>query len=212
MFKNIAFIAVLICFQIVTFANSFEGKITFRKITENDTSYFSYYVKNNFVRVDEHTKNHELINSLLVNLEDSTMLALSPLRKMYMKMPVRIFDGYSNSNFKIGKTKEKKELAGYACTKWEIENKSFYSKVVYYVAQDNFDFFIPFLSVTNRSEKSAGFFTQIPGNEGYFPFRSVEYNLETNTIRLILEVTHLEKKTLDYSIFEIPKDYMLFEH
>ena len=94
-------ITILFFVQFSVFAGSFEGKITFRKITSADTSYFSYYVKNNFVRVDEHTKSEQLINSMIVNLNDSSLVALSPLRKMYMQMPVRPFYGYNDDNFTV---------------------------------------------------------------------------------------------------------------
>jgi Domain of unknown function (DUF4412) len=205
-------LSILFFFQISTFAGSFEGKITFRKITSTDTTYFSYFVKGNHIRVDEHTKSEQLINSMLVDLNDSSLIAISPLRKMYMHMPVQPFYGYDVSNFDIEKTSESQKIAGYNCTKWESKNEYLKTKVDYFVVNDAFDFFLPFLKLTNRSEKSAGFFIQIPENKGYFPLKSIEYNLEDNKTNLILEVIQINKMVLDNSLFEIPSDYMHFEH
>jgi len=203
---------ILVALQLSLFAEPFEGKITFQKITATDTSYFSYYVKNNFIKVDELTKTEQLINSMLINLDDSSLIAISPLRKMYMTMPVQPFYGYNDSSFIIQKTNSTLKLLNYTCKKWEVVNKNLKTSIEYYVASDSFDFFLPFLKITNRSEKSAGFFLQISGAEGFFPLKSIEYNIEENTINLMLVVTKIEKMKLDDSIFEIPSDYMLFEH
>lgn len=206
-------LTIIICaLQFALFASNFEGKITFQRIASNDTTYFTYFVKDNHVRVDEHTKSEQLINSMLVNLDDSSLMAISPLRKMYMPLPVQPFYGYKQNDFSIKKTKETINILAYNCQKWEVRNDSLHTRIEYFVARDAFHFFLPFLIITNRSEKSAGFFLQIQDNEGYFPFKSVEYNLDDGQVKLILKVTQIKKMKLDDSLFEIPADYMLFEH
>ena len=82
MTKFIIFIGLLfINFSLL--AESFEGSITFRKITNSDTTYYTYFVKDNLVRVDEHTKSKKLLNSLLVNL-----FALTPVTRILSRVSV----------------------------------------------------------------------------------------------------------------------------
>lgn len=204
------FITVLMA--ITVSSQNFEGEITFQRMSDNDTLYFTYFIKYNFVRVDEFSKDKSVQSSLIINLEDSSLIAISPARKMYMYMPVQPFYSKKSDDIFIDKSDETKSMFEYDCNKWTVESTSLNTVVEYFVANDDFNFLIPFLNITNRTEKSAEFFLYIMDNEGYFPMKSIEKPINGNGQKLILEVTNIAKKKLNQDLFNVPSDYMLFQH
>ncbi|MCK5823748.1 MAG: DUF4412 domain-containing protein [Bacteroidales bacterium] len=203
---------ILFFITTVSFANdSFEGQISFRKITKHDTTYFSYIVKNELVRVDEYNKHGNILNSLIVNTNDTSLIAISAINKMYMYMPVSLFQPFSIENLRIRKTEETESFFNYSCKKWIVKNLDDNITVEYFVANDYFLFFVPFLKITNRSEKSALFFIQIPNNQNSFPMKSVEKDENGNEL-LTLEVIDILDESISDEQFEVPDNYILFQH
>lgn len=97
------------------------------------------------------------------------------------------------------------------CSEYIVKNAEEKVQVTYWMASNNFDFFFKLLKVLNRKDKSAVYVQQITGAEGMFPFLSSQVNLETNKEEVKMEVTKIEKKTIDASKFETPKDYQKFQ-
>ena len=191
-------------------AQSFEGKIFFVKQSISDTTHYIYLVKDNMMRVDEMNDSKNVLQSLLIDLENRKMTAISPSRKMYMPFPVSIVKKEDSANFIIEQTKKEKKLLNYSCNFWTIRNIADSVFVEYWVAKDNFDFFSDFLNTSNTSDKSASYYLQFSDIKGQFPMLSIEKDFSGNEL-LRLEVTNIEKISLDPSLFTIPSDYISFQ-
>lgn len=188
----------------------FEGSIFFIKLTNVDTSYYAYHVKGDMVRVDELDKKKVIVNSLLVNLKSEDMTAISPSKKMFMKLRSNPFVPQEDKNFEIIKTKNKKNILGYECLQWRVKNKAQNTEITYWVANDNFCFFGDLLKILNRSEKQARFFLQIPGTKCIGALQSEERTLLRDS-KMKLSVIDIKRTKLENSLFKIPENYKNFE-
>jgi len=168
-------------------AQSFEGKIYFVKQSITDTVHYIYLVKDKMMRVDEIDNSKNVLQSLLVNLENKSLIAISPARKMYMPFPPSVLKQEDISNFSIEQTKEKKTFFDYSCNYWTIKNNVDSVYIEYWVAEDGFDFFIDFLNTSSTSDKSASYYLQFQDIQGRFPMLSIEKDFKGKEI-LRLEV------------------------
>ncbi|MBI3502615.1 MAG: DUF4412 domain-containing protein [Bacteroidetes bacterium] len=193
------------------FSQSFEGTIEFKKKTLTDTVNYVYYVKGDKVRLDEiGSKSKKVEGSFLIDLKTSSMVSLSHDRKLYIEQapgtpPV------VNGKPEVKKTGNTKKVLGQNCTEYVVKNPDEKVQVTYWLANGNYTFFSKLLKILNRKDKSAVYFQQLTGVEGTFPFLSSQVNLATNEEEVKMEVTKVDKKTVDASMFEIPKDYQKFQ-
>ncbi|MCX7862538.1 MAG: DUF4412 domain-containing protein [Bacteroidales bacterium] len=193
----------------------FEGFIFFSMEMISDTLYYTYYIKDRMVRMDEFNRCKDCKipnNYMLFDLNKKTIAVVNPLRKMYMFIETKPYKERTDvdENFKIIKTNNYKYMFGYKCYQWRVRNKNENTEVSYWVAFDNFEFFIDFLKLFNRSEKHAQYFLLIPETKGYFPMLSEE-RTTLREQKMTLRVINIQRKVLDKSLFQIPKDYKNFE-
>ena len=192
-------------------AQSFEGMIEFKKQTTTDTVSYVYYVKGDKVRLDEiGNKSKKVEGSFIIDLKTKQMLSLSHERKRYIEQSPGT-PATMNGKAEVKKTGNTKTIQGTKCTEYEVINEEEKVKVTYWLASGNYNFFSRLLKVLNRKDKSAVYFQQITGVDGMFPFLSVQVNMETNTEEVKMEVTKIQKKSIDDSMFEVPKDYQKFQ-
>ncbi len=188
----------------------FEGSIYFSQEMLSDTFYYTYYIKGRMVRMDEYNrcKTCRIANNyLLFDLNKKTIVAVSPSRKMYLDLAVKPAQiDMNDENYKIIKTNNCKKIQNYPCYQWRVRNKSQNTEISYWVAKDNFDFFIDLLTIWNRSERHALYFLKIPDSKGYFPILSEE-RTTLREQKMTLRVISIEKKELDKNLFILPKDY-----
>ena len=208
--KSLILTIILSVLYIFIKAQSFEGIIYFEKLTAQDTINYAYLIKDNMMRVDEMDKSLNILQSLLINLNDKSMIAISPAHKMYMPFPVKPIPESKPNEFRITKTNNSKVINNYTCNKWEIRQITDSIIINYWVVNDNFDFFLPFLNISNTSDKSAFYYLQFNESEGFFPMLSVETDFNEKLI-LKLKVTKVEKKGLLPELFKIPPDYISFQ-
>ncbi|MBI4929403.1 MAG: DUF4412 domain-containing protein [Bacteroidetes bacterium] len=192
-------------------AQSFEGVIEFKKQTATDTVNYIYYVKGDKIRLDEiGSKSKKVEGSFLIDLKTNSMVSLSHERKLYIEQasgtPATI-----TGKPEVKKTGATKTIQGMKCTEYVVKNPDEKVQVTYWMANGKFDFFFRLLKVLNRKDKSAVYVQQITGAEGSFPFLSSQVNLETNKEDVKMEVTKVDKKSVDANLFEIPKDYQKFQ-
>ena len=192
--------------------SKFEGEIVFVKETLNDTSYFSYKIKNNRVRVEELDSKLNVKNYMIVDVNAPLIYAVNPSRKLYTNMPIHPwdFDNAPQSDYQVIKTQNYKYLKGYKCNQWRVRNKKEDTEIAYWVANDHFNFFQKLLRLINVADKSSNYYLRIPEIDGVFPLLSVE----RSTLRCWkskLEVISLKQKDMETSLFEIPQDYKLFQ-
>lgn len=192
----------------------FEGKIHFVQESLEDTLYYTYYVKEDMVRLDvlDDCKDcNTTDNFMIFDLEKNSIIAVKPSRKMYISVPPKPYVDNKDQNFQIIKSNNSKKIQGYKCYQWRVKNKVQNTEVSFWVAQDHFNFFENFLRLWNRSEKHAVYFLQIPETDGFFPMLSEE-RTTLREQKMTLRVIEVTKQNLDPTIFVIPKDYKSYDH
>jgi hypothetical protein len=207
------FVSALFGFAGIFFASaqSFEGVIAFKKQTPTDTVSYVYYVKGDKVRLDEiGSKSKKVEGSFLIDLKTNSMVSLSHERKLYIEQSSGT-PAVVTGKPEVKKTGNVKTILGVKCTEYIVKNADEKEQVTYWMGSGNFDFFFKLLKVLNRKDKSSVYIQQLTGVDGMFPFLSSQLNLETNAEEVKLEVTKLEKKSVDAKMFEIPKDYTKFQ-
>ncbi len=214
--RNWIFLLGLISIGIYSFANikpsskgfqdnkSFEGTIEFTKKIGASESRYIYYIKGDKVRVEELNTDGTIQGIMLVNTTDKTVRALSPERKLYMDVPSG--SNFSTASVSVEKKTAAKSLMEYSCTEWVASSKDEDRFISYWLAFDNFDFFIPFLKTINRRDKQAVYYLAMTGTSGAFPMLSIETKADGTEVSR-LAVTQINKKPLEESLFAIPDDY-----
>lgn len=195
-------------------SDSFEGSIYFVQETLSDTSYYTYHVKGNMVRMDIHSQCENCIedeNSLIFDLKSGTITAVHPKRKLYMNIAVKPYIESENDDYKINRTRNNKKIHGYKCYQWRVKNKVENTEIAYWVAEDNFFFFDDFLKLWNRSEKHAIYYLKIPETEGFMPMLSVERTTLRDQ-KMRLEVLKINEAKLNNEMFRIPDDYKPYDN
>lgn len=196
---------------VIASAQSFEGVIEFRKQTTTDTVNYVYHIKGDKVRLDEiGNKSKKVEGSFIIDLKSNSMTSLSHERKLYIEQasgtPATV-----TGKPEVKKTGNVKTIQGQKCNEYVVKNPEEKVQVTYWLANGKYDFFLKLLKILNRKDKSALYFQQLTDVEGMFPFLSSQVNLETGKEEVKMEVTKVEKKTIDATKFEIPKDYQKFQ-
>ena len=189
-------------------AQSFEGVIEFTKSTGPVSTMYKYYVKDDFVRIEELSEKGVIQGIMLVDNHDRRVVAISPERKLYMDVPNMRLP--KDVDVQVQKTAESKQVAGYKCKKWVVSNASADRKVTYWVADDAFDFFIPMLRTLNRKDEQAVYFLEIPEAGGVFTMQGVETKSDGSVIST-LEVKKIAPQKLADELFRIPSGFTKFE-
>ena len=189
-------------------AQAFEGTIEFTKTTGPVVTNYKYYVKGDHVRIEVINSRGEVQGIMLVDTKDRTVYALSPERKLYMDVPnMRLPKDVKTEVKKAG---EMKDIAGYKCEKWVVKSATEDRTITYWVAADEFTFFVPLLETLNRKDEQAVFFLEIDGAAGVFPMLGVEQKLDGSEVSK-LEVTKVTKGVQKATLSEVPGDYNKFE-
>lgn len=189
-------------------AQAFEGIIEFTKTTGPVVTKYKYYVKGDRVRIEEIGARGDVQGIMLVDTRDRTVTAVSPERKLYMDVPNMRLP--KEVEAQVTKTSEQRELAGYTCEKWLVKSAGEDRQMTYWVAADEFNFFIPLLETLNRKDEQAIFFLQIKDAMGVFPMVGIEQKMDGAEVSR-LEATSVVKSAQKSSLFEIPAGYNKFE-
>ena len=208
--KTVSLVAVMVAFAYSASAQAFEGVIEFKKQSATDTTNYVYYVKDNQVRIDEiGAKSHKIEGTFLVDMEAKTMKSLNHDRKLYMDQtnpPAPVVTG----NCEVTKTKNVKNLQGYQCTEWTVKNTTENTQISYWVADGKFPFFDKLLRQLNRKDKFSTYYVKMTDVKNAFTMLATQSDMSgKETGRL--EVTKITKKTVDPTMFDIPKGYNKFE-
>jgi hypothetical protein len=189
-------------------AQAFEGIIEFTKTTGPVVTTYRYFVKGDHIRIEEVSARGEVQGIMLVDTRDRTVTALSPERKLYMDVPNMRLP--KEVEVKVEKTSEMRDIAGYKCEKWVVKSPKEDRQITYWVAADEFNFFIPLLETLNRKDEQAVFFLQVKDAKGVFPMLGVEQKMDGAEVSR-LEVGKVTKGTQKASLFEVPAGYNRFE-
>ena len=189
-------------------AQGFEGVIEFTKTTGPVVTAYRYYVKGDFVRIEEVSSRGEVQGIMLVDTRDKTVTALSPERKLYMDVPNTRLP--KDVQVVVQKTNEMKDIAGYKCEKWIVKGATEDRQITYWVAADEFNFFRPLLETLNRKDETALFFLEVKDSSGAFPLLGIEQKMDGAEVSR-LEVQKVTKGAQKAALFEIPAGYNKFE-
>lgn len=207
--KNFTALAAMVLISSAAIcSNPFQGTIKFTKTIGPVTASYIYYVKGDKVRVEELGENGELQGIMIVDIKENTVTALSPERKMFIDVPNK--RPARESVVKVIKTENRKTINGFECREVRVSGVSEGREIIYWVAEDNFDFFIPLLETLNRKDKLAVYFMSIPDIEGVFPIVGTEKKKDGIELSK-LQVTEMKRGDLNASLFQIPEDYKKFE-
>lgn len=210
--KKISVILILnIALLGLSVAQSFEGIIDFKKTSTIDTNKYVYYIKGDKVRIDEiDSKTKKAAGSFIIDLKLGKMTSLSHERKLYMDQKPGV-PAVVNGTPEVTKTKNIKTIQGIKCTEYIVKNKNENTEISYFISSTGkYDFFEKLLKLLNRKDKLSSYFLKITGVSGLFPFVAIQRTLDGKETARI-ETMKIEKKTLDASLFEIPKDYNKFD-
>lgn len=190
-------------------SESFEGRIELVQESLYTTTYFTYSIKDELVRVDQFDENHQIIQAMLVNLGKEEVFVLSPERKLYTELKSNAKPAEGDKNFEINKTENSRMVNGHKCYQWRVKNIERNTETTYWVLQNDFYFFYDFVKLINRTERAFEFFEKIPDSQGFFPMLTVERTLlrrEKNRVSVI----EIDPGPIDDKLFLIPYDYELF--
>lgn len=186
----------------------FEGIVTMQINGDHGTPQtLDYYVRNGAVRIEMQPGGDKPQIAVIMDPKDQLMFMMMPAQQMYMQMPLAKIDARVKSSGgtpEITKTGKMDKIAGYSCEHWIVKsNKDDAAK------GDSAD--------VCMSKELGGFWPmQGPGGGqgqpswlrelgagGYFPLRVTKIGASTP----VIEVTHVEKKSLDASLFQPPADF-----
>jgi hypothetical protein len=206
--KMVFFSILFFITQFHVYANGFEGSISFVKESCFDTTYFTYFVSEGKIRIDEYNGEKVLVNAYIININNEEVLVVNYEQKMYKRLKTKTTIDTDNKGFSIIKTMISKEINCEKCYQWRVRNKEKNTEVAYWVTQNDFTFFDKMIKILNHTDRSWEFFNHIPQSAGYLPMLSVERNLvrdEKNRTQ-VLQIT---RKPIDSAMFRIPSDYKL---
>lgn len=190
-------------------AVGFEGSIQMVKESCFDTTYYTYYISDGNIRIEERNNKQVLLNIYLVNTDSNEVIVVNPGKKLYTRLQKKTVLAPGSDNFEIIKTANSKDVNGLKCIQWRVRNRNMNTEISYWVAQSDFYFFERLVKVLNSTERSWEYFTHIPGSKGFFPMLSVERNLVRDE-KMRTRVVDISRKDIDHSMFKIPSGYKLF--
>jgi hypothetical protein len=110
----------------------------------------------------------------------------------------------------VQKTGNTQQINGYKCSEVKVTGKTDGREITFWVADDQFDFFMPMLETLNRKDKLAVYFMNVPELDGFFPMLGVEKKTDGMELSK-LQVVDMNKTALADNLFEIPAGYSKFE-
>jgi hypothetical protein len=207
--KKLNFLILLSLLPLTLFAKGFEGSITLVKETCFDTTFFTYYVSDGKIRIEEFNSKKNLQSVFIVNTNNEDVFIINPEKKLYTKLIKKPMGIGEEKQFSINKTSDFKMINGVKCYQWRVKNKEKNTEIAYWVTQNDFTFFEKMVKILNHTDKSWEFFNHIPQTQGYFPMVSVERNLVRDE-KMRTSVLQINRKSIDSSIFKIPANYKMF--
>lgn len=213
---------------------NFEGTITMKMEGENQNgAEMTYFLKSRHARIEVKTPDHpESQGVMLWDLDDAKMTTLMPARKMYMTIDLKEAaesmknvtkdlkknQGEEEKFPKLTDTGRQETIAGHTCEHWLMGDKQDLDMCVakglgYFgmggqgggglSALKNLAFSPKLLAEAASHPEWVKFL-----EGGAFPLKIT--STEDGKVRMNMEATRIEKKSLDDSLFAVPPDYKEF--
>ncbi|MBI3004999.1 MAG: DUF4412 domain-containing protein, partial [Ignavibacteriales bacterium] len=204
----------IIVFTSLVSAQQFEGIIELQMKGPNmDTpTPMKYMVKGDLVRTESQTPRGEF--AMIMNVKERRMIMLMPQMKSYMErtidsLPASAAGGKKPEFTKTGKTEK---ILGYDCDQYIVKEENRETEV--WAAQGLGTFMRPRMGgpmgggrsgMGGGGQMSAAWEEEIRA-KGFFPLRTVTKNAGGEE-ESRMEVTKIEKKNLDASLFKAPEGW-----
>lgn len=200
-------------FFLITFVSfaQFEGVIEFKMQTKKDTTINIYYIKSDHIKLDQlGKKSGKVEGSFVFDLTNKQIKFVNPGRKVWgehkSETPAVI-----KGTCEVTKTKNVKTVLGRKCNEYIVKNTEENTQISYWICTEKFDFFVPMVRLWNRKDKQSIYFNQIKDlPKGAMPLASYETSIDGKVVS-ILEMTKIDKKTLELTQVSVPADYKKFE-
>jgi len=150
--------------------------------------------------------------SFIFDLDAKKVYFVNPKRKVWGEQKSEL-PPIIRGSFEIQKTQNSKNIQGVRCTEYLVRNATENTEISYWIANGNYDFFIPMLVLWNRKDKQSIYFNQIKGlPAGSMPLLSEERQISDKRVLTRLEVVKISNTAPDDSKLQIPSDYEKFEN
>ena len=210
MYRYLCISIVMVTLSVQTLAaNGFEGNITFVKQTFYDTTYYTFTVKGRLVRIDEKNTNHQITQSLIIDLQDKKITALSPSQKLFTTIQKFKNATDCQKEFAVIKSENFKYIDGQKCFLWRVRNPNLNVEMSFWVFESDFSFYNEVMDLLGRTEdyaKYCFYFNQISITQGYFPMCIVEKTLLRDE-KLKVLVQQIDRRKIDNKSFILPSEY-----
>jgi hypothetical protein len=205
-------ILLILCFlPSVSYSQSFEGEITMKITNSNDEEpqTINYYCKGSKIRF-EGTGKEGMGGAMILDTKNNNSIIIIPAQKMYMSYSFKNKMGTMSDSMRnklekgdVKMTGETKEINGFNCEKWIFKDDEGKSGEAWMTkGLRNFFFFNnPMKPRGDEPEWAKKLFT-----EGYFPMLLTSRDSD-GKIESKMEVTSVQPRALDESLFTPPPDY-----
>jgi len=214
MFKNFLLFKIFLFTSLTVQANSkihnFEGSINLKKETVYDTTLIAIHVKGPLVRIDEMDQRKNLLNSYIINLDDKSVIALSPQRKLYSEVKTIVNNQKEKRDTQLIRTNNSMVYNGYSCSQMRVKCKSRDTEIAYWVSQEKIEFFSSLIKILKNTKINIEVFEYFPETEDFFPVLTLDRTLLRKE-RMKLAVANIQKEILSENRFKIPLDYQKIE-
>ncbi len=190
-------------------ASQFNGIIHFQKIDGTDTTLYKYYVKDQYIRIEDLNDNGEVNGIMLINTEESTVILLSNTKKIFINVPISN-KKVKKFNVDVEKTHDEMNVAGITCVLWVATDNSTKNRYEFQVHKNGYIFFNEMLRLLNREEPIANVWLTMNVKDDYFPFVGATYSSTGDLISKI-EIINIVEEDLPVEMFIRPEDYQLME-
>ena len=178
--------------------DKFEGKVTFNVYDGGESHTMQYFVKGNKIRFDANEQGQQ--GQIIMDPAAKQFMIVMPQQKMYMVMPIPDMKDKNNSSDNAEKadfvkTGETKDILGYSAEKWTYKNGDDKGEAWMTKEIGGFQMF------DNPMQQNQPQWQKDLQAEGYFPLLVYENGDK------VFEVTNIDKKSLDATMFEPPAGF-----
>ncbi len=203
-------ILFIFAFQIITSAQpKFEGKVNMKMTYQGESHNMSYLIKGNKIRMEVSEGGHSAV--MIFDEGNKKMMMIMPQQNMYMEIPVdqNTADNMDqdNKDVEFTKTGETKTINGYKCEKWLYKSND--DQGVAWMTKE-LGAFTMFSGGSMRGSDNKPEWMKEIESEGAFPME-VDIKDKDGKDQGKLEVTSVQKESLDASLFTVPSGYKKFE-
>lgn len=140
---------------------TFEGEVNYVKTSFSDTSYYTYIIKGNRVRINESNKYKTVVKSYIINLQDNSIIVLNPSMQIYTTIDSKNVTG-AGQGMSVINTGNYKYINGYKCDQWRVKNEKENTEITYWVAGGNYNFYTSISQVAIPLEDYYLFYNALP--------------------------------------------------